>query len=43
MLYDSAVEALEKLRKELWDQKSLKDFYIALKNTYIELDSFKDN
>ena len=43
MLYDSAVEALEKLRKELWDQKSFKDFYIALNNPYIVLDSFKDN
>lgn len=42
-LYDTAVNALEKIRKELWEQKVLKDFYIALKKTYIELDAFKDN
>ena len=43
ILYDSCVLSLEKIRKELWDQKSLKDFYIALRKTYCELDSLKDN
>lgn len=43
VLYDSCVAALEKIRKELWDPKSLKDFHIALRKTYCELDSLKDN
>ena len=42
ILYDSCVNALEKIRKELWDQKSLKDFYIALRKTYDELNNLKD-
>ena len=43
VLYDACVSALEQIRKELWDNQTLKDFYIALRHTYKELDSFKDN
>ena len=43
ILYDTCVKALQYIRKELWDNPSLKDFYIALRKTYKELDGFKDN
>lgn len=37
VLYDTAVEALVHIRKELYDEKTLNSFFIALKGTYIEL------
>ena len=43
ILYDTCVNALQYIRKELWDNQTLKDFYIALRKTYKELDGFKDN
>lgn len=43
ILYDTCVNALQNIRKELWDNQTLKDFYIALRKTYKELDGFKDD
>ena len=43
ILYDTCVNALDKIRKELWDNQTLNEFYIALRKTYKELDSFKDD
>ena len=42
-LYDACVNALQNIRKELWDNQTLKDFYIALRKSYKELDGFQDN
>ena len=43
VLYDSCVNALEKIRKELWDKVTLNEFFTALSNTYKELDGLKDD
>ena len=42
-LYDSCVDALDKLRKNEWDADVLKKFYKIFKETYKELDRLKND